>query len=254
MSRALPHAAALLMVAVALLQAHEAAAQQNSCADCHLSRPDIRGARHVAEWDAGPHGRANVGCEACHGGTPGTFEAFRAHQGMLHRNHPASPVGRISLPGTCGQCHGGPYAAFRKSRHYELVRAGDRDAPTCVTCHGEVAGVRLSPRALEAQCASCHGPGKVAPNNDLPVEGRLLLQDVRDARTQLKEAEALIRRVTDASRRAAFEDAAAEAAVPLVAATNDGHAFVFEGLRERIAQARQRIAVLYDRLVNPPAR
>jgi hypothetical protein len=254
MTRALPHAAALLMVAAAWLQPHVAVAQQNSCADCHLSRPDIRGARHVADWDAGPHGRNNVGCQACHGGNPATFESFRAHQGMLHRSHPASPVGRISLPGTCGQCHGGPYAAFRKSRHYELVRAGDRDAPTCATCHGEVAGVLLSPRALEAQCASCHGVGKVAPNNDLPPEGRLTLEAIRDARAELKEAEALIRRVTDASRRAAFEDAAAEAAVPLVAATNDGHAFVFEGLRERIALARQRIAVLYDRLVNPPAR
>jgi hypothetical protein len=254
MTRALSHAAVLLMVAAAWLQPHEAVAQQNSCADCHLSRPDIRGARHVADWDAGPHGRNNVGCQACHGGNPATCESFRAHQGMLHRSHPASPVGRISLPGTCGQCHGGPYAAFRKSRHYELVRAGDRDAPTCATCHGEVAGVLLSPRALEAQCASCHGVGKVAPNNDLPPEGRLTLEAIRAARAELKEAEALIRRVTDASRRAAFEDAAAEAAVPLVAATNDAHAFVFEGLRERIALARQRIAVLYDRLVNPPAR
>jgi hypothetical protein len=254
MTRALSHAAVLLMVAAAWLQPHEVVAQQNSCADCHLSRPDIRGARHVADWDAGPHGRINVGCQACHGGNPATFESFRAHQGMLHRSHPASPVGRISLPGTCGQCHGGPYAAFRKSRHYELVRAGDRDAPTCATCHGEVAGVLLSPRALEAQCASCHGVGKVAPNNDLPPEGRLTLEAIRAARAELKEAEALIRRVTDASRRAAFEDAAAEAAVPLVAATNDAHAFVFEGLRERIALARQRIAVLYDRLVNPPAR
>jgi len=254
MSRALPPVAGLLMAALALTHAHQALAQQGGCVGCHMSRPDIRGGRHVTERDTGPHGRHDVGCEACHGGDPTTLDPLRAHRGMLHRSHPASPVGRISLPGTCGGCHAGPFTAFQKSRHYELVRAGDRDAPTCATCHGEVAGMLLSPRQLEAQCASCHGVGRVAPNNDLPVEGRLMLQGIRDARAQLKEAEALIRRINDPSRRAAFEEAALDANAPLVAATSDGHAFVFTGLQERLALARQRIAALYDRLVNPAPR
>jgi hypothetical protein len=47
---------------------------------------------------------------------------------------------------------------------------------------------------------------------------------------------------------------AEQAAVPLVQATNAGHAFVFDGLQERLAVARQRIAALYGQLVDPDAR
>lgn len=244
-----------LAALVALAGADRAQAQSSSCADCHLARPDwadVRGARHVADWDAGPHGRNGVGCELCHGGNPKAFEPAQAHRGILHRSHPASPVGRISLPATCGSCHGGPFTAFQKSRHYELVRSGDRNAPTCATCHGEVAAVRLSPRQLEAQCVSCHGPDRVAPaNTDVAADARLLLEGLRETRALLREANGAIRRVNDPARRAALEADAEAANAPLAAATSAGHAFVFEGLQERIATARQRIAALYDRLVNP---
>jgi hypothetical protein len=130
------------------------------CADCHVSRPDAPGERHVADWDTSPHGRNAIGCETCHGGNASTFEPVPAHQGILHFSNSASPVARVNLPGTCGKCHTGAFAAFQKSRHYELVRAGNRDAPTCATCHGEVGAQLLSPRQLEGRCAGCHGDAK----------------------------------------------------------------------------------------------
>lgn len=251
MCRLEPYLRGCLLTAGLLAAWAPAHAQSNTCANCHLSRPDLAGTRHVADWDNGPHGRNGVGCDSCHGGNPNSFEPFLAHRGMLHRGHPASPVGRIALPVTCGRCHGGPFTAFQKSRHYELVRSGDRDAPTCATCHGETAAVRLSPRQLEARCASCHGAGRVAPHVDFPAEGRLMLEGIRDARAELKEAAAVIRRINDAPRRAALEAEAARAAVPLAEATSAGHAFVFERLQERLALARERIAALYERLANP---
>lgn len=227
---------------------------QSRCADCHFARPDAPGARHLSDWDNSAHGRNVTGCETCHGGNPTTFEPFQAHQGILHFSNPASPVARANLPATCGKCHSGPFVAFQKSQHYELVRAGNREAPTCVTCHDETAAYLLSPKQLEGRCASCHGAGKVAPKTDFASEGRLMLEGIRDARALLKEANSFIRRISNKGRRAEMEAAAQQAAVPLVEATNAGHAFVFDGLQERLTVARQRIAALFERLANSDQR
>ena len=74
---------------------------QSSCADCHYANPDAPG--HLSEWERSAHGRHAVGCEKCHGGDPTSFDAFRAHQGILDSRNPASPVNRTNLPRTCGQ-------------------------------------------------------------------------------------------------------------------------------------------------------
>jgi hypothetical protein len=227
---------------------------ESRCADCHFSRPDAPDAWHLSTWDQSAHGRHAVGCERCHGGNPRTFELFDAHQGILSSTNPASPVARQNLPATCGRCHPGPFAAFQKSRHYELLRSGDRDAPSCVTCHDEVAAFLLSPRQLEGRCAGCHGLGRRAPNTDFPPEGRLMLEGIREARTLLKEADAFIRAIADKKRRERLEAEAAHAAVPLREASDAGHAFVFDGLKERLAEARLRIARLYEALAIPEPR
>ncbi len=103
----------------------------------------------------------------------------------------------VTCPRTCGTCHTGPFVQFQKSKHYELLRAGDRDVPTCTTCHGEAAGVRLSPKALESQCAQCHGARKIAPHTEFPAEGRLALEGLRETRALLRDARSAIARVKD---------------------------------------------------------
>jgi hypothetical protein len=224
------------------------------CADCHLSRPDMPNARHVSDWDQSTHARAGVGCDACHRGNPNTHEPFLAHQGVLRSSNPASPVARGNLPATCGTCHQGPYAAFQRSHHHEMLRTGNTQVPTCATCHGEVASVLLSPRLLESQCTACHGSGRIAPRPDLPAEARLMVEGVRDARLLLNQAEVFIARVRDAERRTTLQADAARAAAPLTEATHAGHAFVFDGLRERLADARARIAAIYERLLASDAK
>jgi hypothetical protein len=242
-----------LGLAAAGATASPASAQigRSRCADCHFSRPDAPGARHLSDWDQSAHGRNAVGCETCHGGNPDTFELFEAHQGILRSTNPASPVARVNLPVTCGRCHPGPFASFQKSRHHELLRGGSREAPTCVTCHDEVAASLLSPRQLEARCATCHDAGKIAPRPDRAPQGRLMLEEIREARALLKEARSFIRRIRDQQRRTRLEAAAAQAEVPLREATDAGHAFVFDDLQERLAVARRRIALLNEQLANP---
>ena len=64
----------------------------------------------------------------------------------------------------------------------------------------------------------------------------------------------VIRRIGDKQRRARMEAEAAQAEVPLREATDAGHAFVFDGLQERLAEAEPRIAGLNERLANPDPR
>lgn len=236
----------------ALLYARDGSAQsQSRCADCHFANPGSVSSAHLSEWDLSAHGRRNVGCETCHGGDPRSFEPFIAHKNILARTNPASPVHAVNLPRTCGSCHTGPLVNFQKSKHYELLVTGNKSGPTCSTCHGEAAGVRLSPKALESQCASCHAAGKVSPHTDFPAQGRKAVEGLREVRALLKDARSAIARVKDQARRAALEQAAQQAEVPIIEATQAGHAFVYDQLDERLATARARIAALFDRIANP---
>ena len=209
------------------------------CADCHFAHRRSASQWHLSEWDHSAHGRANVGCEKCHGGDPTTFESFLAHQGILSPRNPASPVNRINLPRTCGACHPGPFAAFQKSRHYDLLREGNLDTPTCVTCHGEVGAYLLSPKSLYSECANCH------------AEGKIMLTSVRDVRAALDQAKTLIKQVKDKARRESLELELQDAQAPLLEAVNSSHTFVFDAMQERLQIARRRADMLRERLANP---
>jgi hypothetical protein len=248
---------AAIVAAAVLCSAISAGAQGVStsrCADCHLANPGSISPAHLTEWEMGPHGRRSVGCDSCHGGDPTSFEPFVAHQGLLAFANPASPVHRANLPKTCGTCHVGPFVNFQRSTHYKLLRAGDADAPTCATCHGEAAGIRPSPRALESRCSQCHGRGRVAPRPEYAANGRLAVEGLRETRQLLREARNAIERVKDPVRRKQLEADAQQVEVPIVEATQSGHAFVYDQLEERLQTARTRLAALLGRLANPEAR
>lgn len=241
-----------LFIAALLTQGESFAAEspRSRCADCHFANSSAASRWHLSEWDHSAHGRADVGCEGCHGGDPSTFESFLAHRGMLGARNPASPVHRTNLPRTCGGCHPAAFAAFAKSRHHELLREGSSDAPTCTTCHGNAGAYLLSPRSLAAECKACHGPGKVAPNSDLPALGRMRLTEVREVRASLDEAGKLIRRVRDKALRASLELELEDARVPLKEAVDSAHMFVFDQMQERLTLTRKRTDLLLERLAN----
>ncbi|HQZ39828.1 MAG: hypothetical protein IT180_07375 [Acidobacteria bacterium] len=243
---------ALLTGLVASVQA-----QSSRCADCHIANqqaaaPNWSGfaLRHLQEWEFSPHSRNSVGCDKCHGGDATTFEKFQAHRDILPARSPASPVNRVNLPKTCGTCHTGPFVSFQKSAHYKLLLSGDDRGPTCSTCHGEVGAHLLSPASLENQCNACHGPGRPQARPGRAEDARLLMAEVRSARTRLNEAQSIIRRIRDKAVRAKFEEAWRQAEVPVIEARNAGHEFVFDNLKERLDRATQRTEALMDALAN----
>jgi Cytochrome c7 and related cytochrome c/Cytochrome c554 and c-prime len=240
-----------LFVTASTAASSQAQFTPSRCADCHFANPRSVSRWHLSEWDHSAHGRANVGCEKCHGGDPTTFESFLAHQGMLSPPNPASPVNRVNLPKTCGGCHPGPFAAFQKSKHYELLREGNLDTPTCTTCHGNVGAYLLSPKALYAECSSCHAAGKVAPRGDFPAEGRIRLAAIREVRASLDEAKTMIQRIKDKDRRARLEAELNDAQAPLLEAVHAAHMFVFDQMEDRLGMARKRAEMLMEQLANP---
>ncbi len=241
--------AALVALAIALLAA-PASAQTSRCADCHIANPDAPAQAHVSDWSYSAHGRGNVGCEACHGGDPTTFDLVAAHRGVLYHSNPASPVNRRNLPATCGKCHAGPFTAFQQSRHYALLEAGDARTPTCATCHGDAGLRRPSPRAIEAVCAQCHGPKGRAPRPERAQQARAIYEAINATRDQLDAARRLINRVTDRARHDRLSDEYQQADVPLEQAIQAGHEFVYTDLQQRLDVARQRADALMNDLAN----
>jgi hypothetical protein len=225
--------------------------QQSRCADCHFSRPDAPAADHLSDWDRSAHGRNNVGCEKCHGSDATTFESSMAHRTVLNSRNPSSPVNRANLPSTCGVCHAGPFVAFQKSQHFALLEKGDNRVPVCSTCHGETGSRRPSARALETQCAQCHGPNRIAPRPERAEAARTLYDALHESRDLMKTTRSLINRVTDRTRRAQLDEAYQQTEVPLIQAVQAGHAFVYDDLKERLSVARQRLEALLAQLSNP---
>lgn len=226
--------------------------QESTCADCHIANPQADPIpEHTYDWEMSAHGRSGVGCEKCHDGDATTFESVLAHRGILTSRNPASPIHRTNLPKTCGKCHIGPFVEFQKSRHYQILREGRGEGPTCSTCHGPVAARLLSPRSLEKRCDTCHGPDGIHPNSDFAPDGRILLQEVHAVRELLATAPRLIGRVKDPVRKKALEDAYEQAQVPLREAVSSAHAFVFEQMRERLKAAKERSEALLTELANP---
>jgi hypothetical protein len=233
-----------LLALAMMLAAAPAYAATSSCTDCHFVSLREPWPEHLADWDLSAHGRERVGCEKCHGGDADRYEAFLAHQGVLHSSNPASPVHRRNVAKTCGGCHAGPFVAFQASRHFELLGAGGEDAPTCLTCHGAVAARLPSPKALAASCNRCHGEGKAAGRAERAARARLLLEEVCATRKQLESARRLFRRVADPDRRRRLERDYQQAQVPLTQAIHAGHRFVYDELEERLAVARRRTEAL----------
>jgi hypothetical protein len=236
--------------AVLALAADAVAEPTSRCADCHYAQITPPNADHLLDWERSAHARHNVGCERCHGGNAGVFEAFLAHDGVLDSSNRRSPVHRANLPATCGRCHVGPFVGFQESRHYELLESRIEDGPTCSTCHDPVAGQLLSPKALESQCARCHGPAEVAPAADRAKHAREMYEALHAVRSQLKIARQMIKKVGDKQRQADLMDLYSAAEVPVTRAVDAGHSFIYDELQAHLVTAQQRVDRLMAALGN----
>jgi len=150
----------------------------DTCAKCHsdagfLSRHNIPVAHPVASYKQSVHGRAvalgkdAATCSSCHGS---------------HDIYPAtderSKVNHWKVPQTCAQCHKEIAREFNESVHGEAVKAGARDAPVCIDCHGEHLIIDpkspnspLNAENVSAQtCGRCHGDPRLALRYNLPPD------------------------------------------------------------------------------------
>ena len=128
---------------------------------------------------------SNHECLACHGdatmtkdvdGRPVSLyvnpEAFKnsIHGGLLtcvdcHSDIRTSPHEARPATVSCGQCHADAQAAYERSYHARAIRDGDRQAATCVDCHGSPHELlpasdpksRVSHGNIPATCGACHG-------------------------------------------------------------------------------------------------
>jgi len=149
--------------------AHEVVKPSSSgtalCATCH--------AGEVKEFATSIHGRARAHpngdaptCQNCHGPTHQVVAASALN----------SPVNKLNLPRTCGQCHSNPalaakymfavakpVEAYESSVHGRAIQAGKMNAAVCNNCHGVHDILPADdPRSpifkfrVASTCAKCH--------------------------------------------------------------------------------------------------
>lgn len=128
------------------------------CARCHKSA--------VREVAASPHGRDIAGapavsCVDCHTG-----------HGMV------PPTTEQQQVAVCGRCHEDQARDHAISLHGRAAAAGDRLAPSCITCHGGHAikassdpTARTATMNIPQLCGTCHHEGtEVSITHDIPQD------------------------------------------------------------------------------------
>lgn len=114
-------------------------------------------------------------CTDCHGGDPFEPDANIAKgpdSGFIGR------PGRSEVAGLCGTCHSGPASFLAQGPHGD---PGQRDNPTCVTCHRNHDVVDATLALMDTTCRACHRGDDAAL-----ARGRQLQQVLRAAQSQLQ--------------------------------------------------------------------
>jgi hypothetical protein len=129
-----------------------------ACLDCH-SNPSLaitfaNGERlslyvDADEFEESVHGD-RLSCEACH-----PANITYPHIPLQVANHRDYILGYYQV---CGRCHFDNYAKTLDSVHYDVLTAGDKEAPTCADCHGahDVTPPDKPRSRIPERCAKCH--------------------------------------------------------------------------------------------------
>ncbi len=206
------------LLAIALLAAATAAAEETSCTICHSDADlfDAEAVAIVAALRRDVHAEVGLSCHDCHGGNPAPQLADDI--GAMDEGFAANPYRgvpeRTEIPGFCGRCHSDPTYMRRfkpdarvdqereywTSQHGVALAAGDGKVATCVDCHG-VHGIRRStspeagvyPTRIAETCRSCHADAERMAGYQLP-DGRPLPLDQYARWRQSVHAAALLER------------------------------------------------------------
>ncbi|UCH61808.1 MAG: hypothetical protein JSU77_08325 [Fidelibacterota bacterium] len=104
-------------------------------------------------------GYASATCNDCHG----------THD-IQNLRHSRSTINYWNVAETCGKCHLQEYEEFQGSDHWLALQRGVRDAPACITCHGEHAisdptgryDIIKKRELADHTCLKCHSDDELA--------------------------------------------------------------------------------------------
>lgn len=154
---------------------------EDSCVGCHkdtsLRVTNKKLFDYFWEWRQSVHGIEGIGCHECHGGSPGKKSKKRAHGALgLSADVAASPVNYRNVSRTCAKCHEEFYGQYRRSDHFEHLRAGENQpqGPSCVTCHASVSTRVLNVNTVRGTCEHCHNE-KTGNSPEIPDRAEYLL-------------------------------------------------------------------------------
>ncbi len=160
----------------------------DQCASCH--------AKQVTQYRASLHGtnrrdglEDSPTCKSCHG---------TIHR-ILGTSNDASPVNKMNVAATCGECHANPdflarhkipfarpVEAYKLSVHGRALAAGRTGAPTCSDCHtshsifeGQDPRSSLHHAQVPITCGRCHD--RIEKAFQASVHGTAVTRGVKDA-------------------------------------------------------------------------
>ncbi|MFA5405675.1 MAG: cytochrome c3 family protein [Ignavibacteria bacterium] len=106
--------------------------QTENCLSCHKNK-------NVQSFKNSIHDKKNVKCESCH-----------------QSGHNVKKISKSEVSNVCGKCHAKDQHAFNNSIHQVVLKDGNKNAPTCIDCHGSH-GILKNKMDIESQsCLKCH--------------------------------------------------------------------------------------------------
>jgi len=143
-----------------------------ACRDCHAS---IKEFPHPAK-------PAKVKCSACHAeesaAVPKSAHSALAESACssCHGNvHEIAPAAKAE-PAVCAQCHADELKDLQSSVHGAATKNGDRQSPTCQSCHGPVHRIlpvgdpnsAVAKKNLPDTCGACHANPEFQARHQIP--------------------------------------------------------------------------------------
>ncbi len=161
-----------------------AAANQNSCVDCHQTLGG-KSAEAVKQWTSSIHAARGVFCVDCHGGDStkaGKGEAMSAAAGFIGKPKTQD------IPALCASCHArvdlmrqfdiptDQYAQYQSSIHGQKLAQGDTNVATCFVCHDQHGTKEVKDPAsnvyaqnVPALCGGCHSNAQLMKPYNIPT-------------------------------------------------------------------------------------
>jgi predicted CXXCH cytochrome family protein len=176
---------AALAVLAALASPAPAAAQKNSCVECH-EQLDGNLKAPVVGFATDVHRQFGLSCADCHGGNPAEDDITLAKD-KTFKGAPSKP----RIPEFCGGCHSNSVYMKRfnptirvdqleiywTSKHGELLRKNDTRVAVCTDCHG-VHGIQtpalpksmIFPWNIPQTCGRCHADADYMKPYGIPTD------------------------------------------------------------------------------------